>query len=98
MRHLKSVRQLDGRRSHWIARGPAGKEVEWDAETTGDVANETISWRSVPGSDVYNAGTVRFVPAPGNRGTEVHVELEYKPPFGKLGSKLAMLWREEPRQ
>jgi uncharacterized membrane protein len=98
MRHLKSVREIDERRSHWIARGPAGKEVEWYAETTGDVLNEMISWRSVPGSDVYNAGTVRFVPAPGNRGTEVHVELEYKPPFGKLGSKLAMLWREEPRQ
>jgi uncharacterized membrane protein len=26
----------------------------------------------------------------------VRVELEYKPPLGKLGSKLAMLFREEP--
>ena len=29
---------------------------------------------------------------------EVRVELEYKPPLGKLGSKVAMLWREEPGQ
>jgi uncharacterized membrane protein len=98
MRHLQSVRQLDERRSHWVSRAPGGKTVEWDAETTGDVANEMISWRSLPGSDVFNAGVVRFVPAPGGRGTEVHVELEYKPPFGKLGSKIAMLWREEPKQ
>jgi uncharacterized membrane protein len=47
---------------------------------------------------VYNAGEVRFMPAPGGRGTEVRVTLEYDPPFGKLGSKVAMLWREEPGQ
>ena len=50
------------------------------------------------GADVYNAGTVRFMPAPGGRGTEVRVDLEYDPPFGKLGSKVAMLFREEPGQ
>jgi uncharacterized membrane protein len=47
---------------------------------------------------VFNAGTVRFERAPGDRGTEVRIELEYKPPFGKLGSKVAMLFREEPGQ
>jgi uncharacterized membrane protein len=52
----------------------------------------------VEGSDVYNAGTVRFREAPGGRGTEVRVDIEYDPPFGKLGSKVAMLWREEPGQ
>ena len=57
-----------------------------------------ISWRSLPGAGVYNAGEVRFNPAPGNRGTEVRVTLEYDPPFGKLGSKVAMLVREEPGQ
>jgi uncharacterized membrane protein len=36
--------------------------------------------------------------APGDRGTELRVTLEYDPPFGKLGSKIAMLWREEPGQ
>ena len=40
----------------------------------------------------------RFMPAPGGRGTEVRVELEYDAPGGKLGSKVAMLWREEPGQ
>ena len=98
MRHLESVTVTGERFSHWRAKAPARKSVEWDAELVEDRRNELIAWRSVPGSDVYNAGTVRFMPAPGGRGTEVRVELEYKPPLGKLGSKVAMLWREEPGQ
>jgi hypothetical protein len=72
--------------------------VEWDAETTEDRPNELIAWRSLEGADVYNEGTVRFEPAPGGRGTEVHVELRYEPPGGRIGSKLAMLFRREPGQ
>jgi uncharacterized membrane protein len=98
MRHLQSVQMLDERRSHWTALAPAGQTVEWDAETTEDRPDELIAWRSLPGADVYNAGTVRFQPAPGGRGTEVRVTLEYDPPMGKLGSKVAMLFREEPGQ
>jgi uncharacterized membrane protein len=98
MRHLESVEVIDERRSHWVARGPAGKSFEWDAEIVDDRPLDRISWRSLPGADVHNAGTVRFVRAPGRRGTEVHVDMEYRPPFGKLGSKIASLWREEPRQ
>jgi uncharacterized membrane protein len=98
MRHLESVTVIDERRSHWKAKAPAGATVEWDAETIDDRPNELISWRSTEDADVFNAGTVRFEPAPGGRGTEVRVELEYKPPLGKLGSKVAMLFREEPGQ
>ena len=98
MRHLESVSVTGERRSHWKAKAPAGKSVEWDAETIEDRPNELISWRSTEDADVYNAGTVSFQKAPGDRGTEVRVELEYKPPLGKLGSKVAMLWREEPGQ
>jgi len=98
MRHLQSVTTTGERTSHWVAKAPGGKSVEWDAETLEDRENERIAWRSLPGADVYNAGSVEFIPAPGNRGTEVRVTLEYDPPFGKLGSKVAMLWREEPGQ
>ena len=98
MRHLESVAVTGERTSHWVAKAPAGKSVEWDAEIVDERENEHISWRSLPGSDVYNAGTVRFQRAPGDRGTEVRVEMEYDPPFGKLGSKVAMLFREEPGQ
>jgi uncharacterized membrane protein len=98
MRHLESVTVTGPRRSRWKAKAPAGQTVEWDAETIDDRPNELISWRSVEGSDLYNAGTVYFMSAPGGRGTEVRIEVEYDPPFGKLGSKVAMLFREEPGQ
>jgi uncharacterized membrane protein len=98
MRHLERVTVTDDRRSHWVAKAPAGKSVEWDAEITEDRPDEVIAWRSVEGSEVSNAGRVTFQPAPGGRGTEVRVQLEYEPPMGKLGSKIAMLWREEPGQ
>ncbi|WFE99131.1 SRPBCC family protein [Micromonospora sp. WMMD964] len=98
MAHLESVRADDLRRSHWVARGPAGRHVEWDAEIIDDQPNKSITWRSLPGTGVPNAGRVRFVPAPGDRGTEVRVELRYAPPAGSLGRTVAKLFGEEPEQ
>jgi uncharacterized membrane protein len=98
MDHLESVQVTGGRRSHWKAKAPAGTTVEWDAELVDDQPDSLIAWRSVEGSGVQNAGTVRFQPAPGNRGTEVRVELQYDAPGGKLGALLAKLFGEEPGQ
>ena len=98
MDHLQSVKTTDGRRSHWIAHGPAGTTVEWDAEIVEDVPGELISWRSLEGADVTNTGSVHFVPAPKGRGTEVTVEMDYETPGGKIGSAVAKLLGEEPSQ
>jgi uncharacterized membrane protein len=98
MDHLESVRILDGKRSHWVAKAPLGTSVEWDAEIINEEANELIGWRSLEGADVPNAGSVRFRPAPGGRGTEVRVNLEYNPPTGKLGAAFAKLLGEEPER
>ncbi|MDF1502420.1 SRPBCC family protein [Roseisolibacter sp. H3M3-2] len=98
MKHLESVQVTGGGRSHWKANAPAGTSVEWDAETTEDRPNERIAWRSVDGADVPNAGVVRFVPAAGGRGTEIHVDLRYDPPAGKLGALVAKLFGDEPGQ
>lgn len=96
MAHLESVRVTDDRRSHWKAKAPAGAIVEWDAEITEDRPNELIAWRSAEGADVPNFGSVRFTPAPGDRGTEVRVELRYDPPGGVVGATIAKLFGEEP--
>jgi uncharacterized membrane protein len=98
MDHLESVDVLDDRRSHWKAKAPAGSNVEWDAEIVDERENELITWRSLQNADVANRGSVRFADAPGNRGTEVHVALEYEPPGGKLGAIVAKLFGEEPGQ
>jgi len=98
MSHLQSVQVTGDRRSHWKAKAPAGTTVEWDAEITEDRPNERIAWRSLEGADVDNSGSVQFVPAPGGRGTEVHVELSYDPPGGPLGAWVAKLFGEAPDQ
>ena len=98
MRHLESVTELGEGRSHWVAKGPAGMSVEWDATIVADVPGEVITWRSLENSDVDNAGAVRFERAPGNRGTIIKVNLEYNPIGGAIGSTVAKLFGEEPEQ
>jgi uncharacterized membrane protein len=90
--HLKSVQSTGNKRSHWVARGPLGKSIEWNAEITEERENNLLAWRSLPGSDVDSAGTVRFRELPDGRGTEVHVSLEYHPPGGMVGTALAKLF------
>ena len=98
MRHLESVTDLGDGRSHWKVKGPAGMEVEWDATIVADVPGEVITWRSLENADVDNAGAVRFVQAPGGRGTIVKVNLEYNPIGGVIGATVAKLFGEEPEQ
>ncbi|MEU9920215.1 SRPBCC family protein [Streptomyces griseoluteus] len=98
MAHLEEVRVISPGITHWRATAPFGKTVEWDAETTQEVAGRLIAWRSVEGADVDNSGEVRFVPAPGGRGTEIRVTLRYDLPGGALGEALARYFGEEPHQ
>jgi uncharacterized membrane protein len=97
MAHLERVDVLDERRSHWVASAPLGS-VEWDATVTEDVPGERVAWRSDEGARVPNEGTVRFVDAPGGRGTEVRVEMRYSLPGGSIGKAVARYFGEEPHQ
>lgn len=96
--NLESVTPLDERRSHWVVKGPANSTVEWDAEIFNEKENELIAWRSLSGSEVTNAGSVHFEPAPDGRGTKLSVTVNYNPPGGKAGVFLAKLFGEEPGQ
>ncbi|HYY55860.1 MAG TPA: SRPBCC family protein [Pyrinomonadaceae bacterium] len=98
MNHLESVTTAGEGRSHWVARAPAGTTVEWDAEVYNEKEGELIAWRSLDGADVDNAGSVRFEPATGGRGTTVRVTLRYDPPGGALGAAFAKLFGENPEQ
>ena len=96
MAHLESVQLTGDNRSHWMAKAPAGTNVEWDAEVTHDEPNALIAWRSLDGTDVENAGAVRFLPQTSGKGTIVSVKMQYKPPAGAIGATLARLFGEEP--
>lgn len=95
MDNLESVTVLDERRSHWVAKGPLGTRVEWDAEIHNEIPDELIAWRSLPGSDVDQAGSVHFTLAP-EGATEVRVVMRYATPGGKAGEAVAGLLGEDP--
>src|SRR5436309_2455902 len=94
MKHLKSVTVQDSTHSHWVVKGPAGRDVEWDAEIVNEVPNQVIGWRSLDGADVANAGSVRFEQAAAPTGSQVKVELKYVPPAGALGALVATIFGE----
>jgi uncharacterized membrane protein len=96
MNHLKRVEVLNQTRSRWTAKGPAGSEVEWEAEIINEHPNEMIAWRSVQGSQIETAGSVRFERATGGRGTLLKVEMQVEPPAGVLGATVAKLFGESP--
>jgi uncharacterized membrane protein len=96
MEHLESVRVQTPTRSHWTAKAPAGKSVEWDAEIINEIPGSLIAWKSLPGTGVPNAGSVHFTDAPGGRGTIVKVVMDVEPPAGKLGVIVARLFGEDP--
>lgn len=89
MSHLERVTETSERHSHWVACGPAGFTLEWDAEIVNDVENRVIAWRSIEGAAVSSAGSVSFEPTLGGRGTQVSVQFEYVPPAGPVGAALA---------
>jgi uncharacterized membrane protein len=98
MGHVESVETNGDGRSHWKVKAPAGASVEWDAEVVEDRPGETLVWRAIEGSGVQNAGAVRFLDAPRDQGTEVHVEFDYGAPGGRLGEAIAKVFGEEPTQ
>ncbi len=97
MSHLLSVQSSPHGISHWVAKAPAGTVVEWDAEIINDTPGELIAWRSLEGSDVDNAGSVRFTAFP-EGATKVSVVIRYTPPADVLGATVARLFGADPAQ
>lgn len=95
MSHLKEVRDMGNGKSHWVANGPADTPVEWDAQITEQIPNRVIAWESLPGSEVYNAGRVRFESVAG--ATRVDVFMTYNPPGGLAGHAIASLFGVDPK-
>ena len=97
MNHIESVKNLDEKRSHWVAKAPLGTTVEWDAEIIDEKESKSIVWRSLKNADVDNTGSVAFTSANGS-GTEVKVTMKYEPPGGAVGATIAKFFGENPEQ
>jgi uncharacterized membrane protein len=73
---LKSVTRTGPDTTHWVAQGPMGMDIEWDAETTRFEPGKRIAWNSEHGSEVRTSGQVTFNPLPAGL-TEVTVTLQH---------------------
>jgi uncharacterized membrane protein len=91
--HLESVRRVSEGRSHWVAKGPA--RLEWDAIVTEEVPKRYVAWQSVDGG-VHQAGSARFRPAHGGRGTQLTVELDYEQADGPLRAAVSTMLGDDP--
>jgi uncharacterized membrane protein len=98
MPHLARVTETGDGRSRWVAVGPGGLEVTWNAEIINEVENKVLGWRSLPDADVVTAGSVNFDKVRGGRSTQVSVHLQYAPPAGKAGALVTSLFGREPSQ
>ena len=76
MKRLKSVTRTGPNTTHWVAEGPMGVDVEWDAETTTFEPGQRIGWHSQHSSEVRTSGQVTFMPMPKGQ-TEVTVTLQH---------------------
>lgn len=80
MKNLEAVTELGDGISRWVGKSPLGFKVEWDAEIVDERQDQLLSWRSFPGSQIHNAGTVLFEDHPTGRGTIVRVSMELASP------------------
>jgi len=96
MENVDSVEKLDGGRSRWTIKAPAGSTVELVTRITEDQPGKAIAWKSEPESQITNEGRVDFIPAAPGRGTMVRLTLRYDPPAGVVGKGIAKLLQREP--
>jgi len=47
---------------------------------------------------VPNVGVLTFCPAPGDRGTDLHLEIRFDPPGGMIGQALSKLFHIAPHE
>jgi uncharacterized membrane protein len=93
MKHLESVKVEDSIRSTWKAKVPGGLgTVTWEAVITDDREGEYLSWTSLPGSTIDNAGVVEFKDSLDGSGTELKVHMTYRLPGGDVGTLAGKLF------
>lgn len=92
MTHIKSITPVTEHISEWQAEIPQvpGAVASWKAEILMDEPGELLSWHSMPGSTVHNAGKVHFT-AVNENTTDVDVLISYRAPLGKPGELAAKL-------
>jgi uncharacterized membrane protein len=96
MQHVREVEvHVGANRSRWVVDGPAGRSLEFEAETIDFVPDRTIAWRTLRGQKIEHYGRVRFEEV--GEGTRVSVDMTYRPPGGVFGHAIAHLLGWDPK-
>lgn len=95
--HFADLRPLDNRTADWVAHGPTGGKYRWRTEVKESGSGE-VRWFSLDGADVPNSGVLLFRPAPGDRGTELHLNVQFDPPGGAVGQVVSKLFHIVPAE
>jgi len=75
-------------RTRWRVSLPLGAAASWELRLAADSPDTSLRWTTSEGATVPVEWTVRFDPAPGDRGTEVRLALDVDPPGGAVGRAL----------
>lgn len=90
MSHLESVKTIDSNISEWTAKGPAGiGSISWKARIVKDRKDRLLSWNSVEGATIRNAGKIKF--KDNGSSTELDITISYHAPLGIAGESAAKL-------
>ncbi|ELZ03543.1 YgaP-like transmembrane domain [Natrialba aegyptia] len=104
--HFADVTTWGKDRYNWRVYGPLGQTIEWDTQLVSDRpdteqpdgdrsdatrSDDDLHWETIEDAPIPHDGTVEFRPAPGDRGTEVTLRVQYDPPGGALGTAV-MRW------
>src|SRR4028118_2331483 len=85
MANVEEVTPTGPDTTHWRVKGPFGKTLEWEAQTTQKEQNSTIGWKTIEG-EVGTSGQVHGWEAGRPGRTRVEVQMNYSdPPGGKVG-------------
>jgi uncharacterized membrane protein len=96
MSHVAEVRDLGRGRSHWVVRGPGDSKFEWNSKLTEQSPPHRLAWRTEPGAEIAQAGSVQFEPYRG--GTRATVRMSYWPPAGAIGHGIATVLGVDPKR
>lgn len=97
MKNIVSVTKTGPDTSHWVMKGPLGKNIEWDAKTTRMEENKRIAWNSMEREgDITTSGQVTFNALPQGQ-VEVMATIHYVP-SSKLAEIGAALFADPEKQ
>ena len=91
MKHLESVDEIDEFTSAWKVRIPGGLgHIRWEAEIVKEEEGTVLSWQSVQGASIRNAGKINFSDTPA-QGTRIDALISYHAPLGRFGEEISHL-------